>query len=80
MKKKLTLEEVDVLMQKPAYERTEEEHEMLDEFFEEYFKDVPPSPWPWECCVIYPNCREWEKCTHYSGFGDVFFRSFEYIP
>lgn len=53
MKRKLTLEEVDVLMQKPARERTEEEHQMLDEFFDEYFKDVPP------CdiseCVRYPN-------------------------
>lgn len=66
MKKKLTLEEVDVLMQKPAYERTEEEHEMLDEFFEEYFKDVP------ECDI--------RDCVRYPNYGNVFFRSFEYIP
>lgn len=80
MNKKLTKQEVDKLMQKPAYERTEEEHKMLDEFFEEYFKDVPPTPWPWELYKAYPNSLEWEKCVHYSGFGDVFFMKFEFIP
>lgn len=66
MKKKLTKQKVDKLMQKPAYERTEEEHEMLDEFFEEYFKDVP------ECDI--------RDCVRYPNYGNVFFRCFEYIP
>ena len=55
MKNKLTLEEVDVLMKKPGRCRTEEENKALDEFFEEYFKDVPRTPWPWEDRTNYPN-------------------------